>query len=32
MFADGHVEVIKWPDLDPDNGSNTSKVNRWFNM
>lgn len=32
MFADGHVDVIKWTDLNPDNSSNTSKVNRWFNM
>jgi len=32
MFADGHVEMLNWADIDPDNSNNTSKVNRWFNM
>lgn len=32
MFADGHVEILKWGDIDPDNSKNTDKVTRWFNL
>lgn len=32
MFADGHVETLKWTDISPENGNNSGKVNRWLNM
>lgn len=32
MFADGHVEMLNWKDIDPGNSANSGKVNRWFNM
>lgn len=32
MFADGHVEILKWQDINPDLSQNTEKVTRWFNL
>ena len=32
LFADGHVEILKWGDIDPNNSNNTDKVTRWMNM
>jgi len=32
MFADGHVEMLKWTDIDPNNSQNTDKVTRWLNL
>lgn len=32
MFGDGHVKVLKWTDIDPNETNNSSKVKRWFNM
>jgi len=32
MFADGHVEMLEWKDVNPDNSANSGRVNRWFNM
>ena len=32
MFADGHVEILDWNVINPDNSENSGKVNRWFNM
>lgn len=32
MFADGHIEFLKWSEIDPNNSQNTDKVTRWMNM
>lgn len=32
MFADGHVEILKWGDINPDDSNNTDKVTRWFSL
>lgn len=32
LFGDGHVEILNWNDINPDNSSNTEKVNRWLNI
>lgn len=32
LFADGHVEILRWTDIDPNNSANTDKVTRWMNL
>lgn len=32
LFADGHVELMNWNDISPDNPNSTGKANRMFNL
>lgn len=32
LFLDGHIEYLKWNQLDPDVTENTNKVTTWLNL
>ncbi len=32
LFADGHIEFLKWSDVDPAIPENTAKVSTWLNL
>jgi prepilin-type processing-associated H-X9-DG protein/prepilin-type N-terminal cleavage/methylation domain-containing protein len=32
LFADGHIEFLKWTEINPDNSQNTQKVETWLNL
>jgi prepilin-type processing-associated H-X9-DG protein len=32
LFCDGHIETLKWAEIDPDKSQNTAKVTGWLNM
>jgi prepilin-type processing-associated H-X9-DG protein len=32
LFADGHVEYLKWEEINPDNPQNLRKVTTWLNL
>lgn len=32
LFADGHIEFLKWSDVDPAIPENTAKVTTWLNL
>jgi prepilin-type N-terminal cleavage/methylation domain-containing protein/prepilin-type processing-associated H-X9-DG protein len=32
LFGDGHIEFLKWNEINPDNPANTQKVTTWLNL
>ncbi|MES2920348.1 MAG: prepilin-type N-terminal cleavage/methylation domain-containing protein [Verrucomicrobiota bacterium] len=32
LFADGHIDFLKWNQIDPDAQENTNKVTGWLNL
>lgn len=32
LFCDGHIETLKWGEINPDKSENTAKATGWLNM